>query len=595
MSGDGGAAAHCHRGERSGTARRMSRKLLPMLGNYLHDLHLYAGTRLARLAALSLLTAMLEGAAVVLLVPMMAVATGEMTGSDLDAWFMRAGFDQPADRGLLLLVLFLGLLALRAILGWRRDVVAQDLSRGFIDTMRLRLVDYIARARWLQVIAIRRATFEHALTNDIERLSAGTELLLAALSACLLVGVQMVILFSMSPGLAMLTIALLLAGGALMLPVLARVSAIGKNLTWGGRSVHGVLGDFLEGQKLARLTDMQDAFVGRLSGALDELRAEERAYVASQAAARGWLQFSAGAIAATVLVAGAFWLRADVAVLAVLVVVLVRLTGPLQAILQAGQGMAYMLPAFAELQAIEHDLAPGTDPAAPAGPVSDPAAIGRPVGLELLNIDFAYDREPVLQGVSLRIDAGEFVALSGVSGVGKTTLLDIACGLIEPQQGIVIGGGIALDNEGARRAFRASTACIPQDPYLFDASLQENLLFGSCGASEREIEEALEAVGLESLVASLPDGLQTRAGPRGSAFSGGERQRFCLARALLRKPGLLILDEATNALDREAEAIILANLQNYRDRMTVVLVSHRDTALNHADRVIQLSAKRVAD
>ena len=184
--------------------------------------------------------------------------------------------------------------------------------------------------------------------------------------------------------------------------------------------------------------------------------------------------------------------------------------------------------------------------------------------------------------------------MAGDSGAGKSTLCDLAIGLIDPDSGDIFIDGTTLDRSHARR-LRASVAYVGQEPFLLEDSLRHSLCWGCGTCSEAEIWAALETVGAADIARALEGGLDGSIRSEGMRFSGGERQRLRLARALLRRPRFLVLDEATNALDIDAEAKVLEAVFRARDGATVLMVSHRPATLRFADHAILLDDGRVVE
>jgi ATP-binding cassette subfamily C protein len=179
---------------------------------------------------------------------------------------------------------------------------------------------------------------------------------------------------------------------------------------------------------------------------------------------------------------------------------------------------------------------------------------------------------------------GEVVALVGPSGAGKSTIADLMTGLLAPDSGRITVDGVALDETRAR-AWREQIGYVSQDTYLFHDSVRANLLWARPGASEAEVRQALAMAAAEQFVDALPAGLDTVIGDRGATISHCERQRIALARALLRRPRLLILDEATNSLDTHNEQRILEAIEQLRGDPTIVTIAHRIAAVRRADRI----------
>ena len=193
-----------------------------------------------------------------------------------------------------------------------------------------------------------------------------------------------------------------------------------------------------------------------------------------------------------------------------------------------------------------------------------------------------------LHGADLVVEPGETVALTGPSGCGKSTLLDVVLGLRRPGSGQVLLGGVDLRDLDLD-AWRAGIGWVPQRPHLFARSVADNVRIGRPGASEAEVEAALEAAGLTAVVRHLPHGVDTRLGDGGAGLSLGERQRLALARAFVRDAPLLVLDEPTASLDAETEAEVLDAVRRLTEGRTALVVAHRPALAALADRVVHLA------
>jgi ABC-type multidrug transport system fused ATPase/permease subunit len=228
-------------------------------------------------------------------------------------------------------------------------------------------------------------------------------------------------------------------------------------------------------------------------------------------------------------------------------------------------------------------------------PEAPPLAIGRELAFEGVAFRFPEGRF-ALAGVSFRIGAGEHVGIAGATGGGKSTLLDLLMGLLEPDEGAILVDGRPLD-AATRPAWQAGLAHVPQAIYLADDTIAANIAFprSAAGMDPERLDAAVRAAQLETFLAGLPEGLDTYVGERGVRLSGGQRQRIGLARALYRRPRLLILDEATSALDEATERAVLAALQGLRGDLTLVTVAHRATTLASCDRLIRVEGGRVSE
>jgi len=217
-------------------------------------------------------------------------------------------------------------------------------------------------------------------------------------------------------------------------------------------------------------------------------------------------------------------------------------------------------------------------------------------GIEVRDVSFYYDstiENCAVEEVDFVISAGTTTAFVGVSGSGKSTLVDLLMGLLTPVKGDILIDGAPLSENLLN--WRNSIGYVSQDPFLLHASIRDNLLWVCPTATEEGMWEALQLASVGSFVRGLPDGLDTVVGDRGVRLSGGERQRIVLARALLRKPSVLILDEATSSLDTENERRIQRAIENLRGKLTIVLIAHRISTIRNADRILVLEQGRIVE
>jgi ATP-binding cassette subfamily C protein len=216
---------------------------------------------------------------------------------------------------------------------------------------------------------------------------------------------------------------------------------------------------------------------------------------------------------------------------------------------------------------------------------SRPATLARSLALDQVSVE--YEGRPVLDRVSLEAEAGRITAIVGASGAGKTTILDLITGLVQPTAGCVRADGVPLP-ELDLDAWRAGIGYVPQEMFLLHDTVRVNVTLGDPAVSEADLEQALRDAGAWEVVGALPEGVETIVGERGTLLSGGQRQRIAIARALVHRPRLLLFDEATAALDAENEMAVWDATRRLRDRVTVIAISHQPALLDVADRVYRL-------
>jgi ABC-type multidrug transport system fused ATPase/permease subunit len=210
------------------------------------------------------------------------------------------------------------------------------------------------------------------------------------------------------------------------------------------------------------------------------------------------------------------------------------------------------------------------------------------------DVSFSYGREPVLRDVSFAVGAGETVALVGPSGAGKSTTLDLLARFYDPDRGRILIDGHDL-RDLSLVGYRRHLAMVSQQPFLFNTTVRENIRFGCPEASDAEVEEAAKSAQIHDFLQSLPDGYDSMAGERGCNLSGGQMQRITIARAILRDPEILILDEATASLDSESEQAVQQALENLMRGRTSFVIAHRLSTVANASQILVLDKGSVVE
>jgi ATP-binding cassette, subfamily C, bacterial len=557
----------------------------------------HAGRQAVTVVALTLALSVTSGVSLVMLVPLLGVAGLEVGEGSIGqiaqvvtAGLARVGLELTVPT---VLGVYLMIVIVSAGLQHVHSMQTAHLYQGYMMALRRELYEAITRTRWVSFATQTSSRFVHLLTNEVERVGGATSGLLGLVVKLIMTLLYLgLALFVSAP-----TTLLVLACGAVLMVLLGRKTRLGREkgeaVSSAYESLYGAIAEHLAGMRISKSHGAEALHVARFRTRTDDTSRAQTEVVRNQADVAFWLNTGSAAIMAGIFATALLVFELPIASILLLLYLFARLVPLLTGLQRQVQSVLNLLPAVDRVQATLGWLLARSE--APASATEAPTLTR---ALRFEGVVFGYGSDghgaaPVLHEVDLVVPAGKTTAIVGPSGGGKSTVADLAVGLLAPTAGRVLIDDVALT--GARvHAWRQRIGYVNQDTFLFNDTVRENLRFVRPDASEADLRDALDAASA-SFVDALPEGLDTVVGDRGVRLSGGERQRIALARAILRRPAMLILDEATSALDPENERVIQAAIERMAGQLTILVIAHRLASVRSADVIFVLEDGRVVE
>jgi ATP-binding cassette, subfamily C, bacterial len=531
---------------------------------------------------LMIASGLLEGIGLLLLIPLLSLAGYTVISSDqlgyIGRWIHRYPWHVTLPELLLVYVLIIAVLAK---LQSTQQSMSGAFREAFIRSWRNRLYCSLSYANWMFTLRHKKAVMENLLTTEVQRIGAVTHLFLRMLSTLVLLAVYLTLSLYLSWPMTLIAFAAGLSLVACLLIQNKKAKHTGYHACNHRQAMFSTMSEHFSGMKIAKSHGNDQCHASAFCELSRKVEKVQTGFFRIQAKTSMLFKIGSAIVFSVIFYCATVWFKMPMATLLLLLVVFSRILPKISTLQQMYQQMLNMLPAFSAVLGMYEKSQEAKEPGAHV--VSQRCALK--TALQLKQVDFAYDQKTALKAIDLTIRANQTLAIVGHSGAGKSTLADILIGLFVPDAGEMCVDGETVVGEHLQ-AWRQSIGYVTQETFLFHDTVLANLRWAKPDASEAEIQAVLKMAAADQFVQGLPEGLNTVIGDRGVRLSGGERQRLALARALLREPALLVLDEATNALDTVSEARIQEALIALRGKMTIVIIAHRLSTVRHADNII---------
>lgn len=535
---------------------------------------------------LSLFLAVTEGAGLLLIIPMLGLLG--LSDDQQNSALVSKVLDGITAVGIpfnlkTILILYVGIIAFYAVVKYIQSVLTMKLSLKFVQELRLDSYKNIARSQWGFFSSQRLSELSTHLVSQMQTLGRGYNQLVTLSTTVALLIIYLVIAMDVSVTLSAIT----MAGMVVLLSVSTLVNRgsykSGDREQGFAKKIHRLIIEGLGGIKTAKIYQREEALINDFNKTLDGL-------------AHNMLRFGKinGRVTTFLTIGGAIWIALMVYIAVSLeigtdkIIIMALIFSRIHpVVLRLYKGFimtSNILPAYKSVSNFNHLTQSVQDiPTVNAAP-----KVHLTKEFELESVTFAYGENEIFKDFSIRIPAGSITLLKGPSGAGKSTLIDLIIGLLEPSAGSRKIDGKPLTRE-YMMGFQQQIAYVEQTPFFFHDTIRQNLLFAKESATDQEMIDCLKKAAAYEFVMALPNQLDTQMGDRGLLLSGGEKQRLALARALLRAPQLMLLDEATNALDEENEKKVFDTLIEMKGKVTIIIVSHKQEIPLPIDQVIRVT------
>lgn len=543
------------------------------------------------LIVLGLLAALLEGVGLLLFIPLLqSLGAAEGRGGRVQRLLedMLSGISPELLTASLVGLLCASVIAKNAVnyvvtrlTKKMEGLISHDLRTLLFSQVLTSCIDYRADVQGADIAT----TVSTTSWNVASAVTLGYRAVIAALT----IAVFIALMIALSPILTMAAIIFLLLIGWLVRMSTRAAEAMGREAVEQNRLFGLRLWEGIASLQLIRAFGREDYERRRFAASSDRIR-QQLLRMENLWALPG----PALEISVTVLIGGlvllAISLGLNIAALTAFLSLLYRLQGPIRELLQGRLAKQSLQGAIDDVDDL---ISRSARDFLVDGPLEAPAPRD---SIAFRNVSFRYapDAQAALDHISFDIPANSVTAIVGASGAGKSTVLALLMRYYDPDLGSVSVDGVAIPNYSVA-SWRRHIALMPQEVQLFNDTIAANIRYGRLNASEEDVRRAAVLAHAQDFITALPDGYSFKVGDRGMRLSGGQRQRIALARTLLRDPALLLLDEATNALDTEAESAFQLALDHFADKRTVVIVAHRLSTVRKADQLIVLSSGRIVE
>ena len=561
------------------------KKILNLYSRFFH----FAPGRNTGIFLTNLLYGLSQGVSIVALIPLLQMLEKNSLGSNkifaiLNGVIGWLGITISIE---LIVGLYLTLILFNALISYAKSIWQSDVQQEFTADIRKDIFSKLIRSEWMYLSGQNRNEFSHILTSEIPNITALNFHLFSLLSVGIIFIIYVVLAFLVSFYFTLFVLVCGLVLYSLLNRFITRTYAAGKDIFFTNRNLYSQFDDFWDTIKFAKIHGTEKYHYNRFDEQNQQFAEQRKRMVRLSLTPQTINTVTSALILSIVIYIGYKFGNMSLSSFLILILLFARIFPQLMKMHTTYMQIASLFPSYENTMAMKKELET----------LLKNSAVFRDATLSkiMLKNEIAFDEvsfgyitgKPLFEHFSIIIPAQKITGIVGPSGIGKTTLMDMITGLLIPVHGKIMIDGKNL-GEIDLAAWHNSMAYVAQDSVFTNSSLRENLTMGNDHISDDQIWQTLERVNAGEFVRELGGGLGTKMSNNASQFSGGERQRLAIARALLRNPTLLLLDEVTNTLDSKNEQTIINILLELKNEITIIMITHKNDLVQYFDEIIDV-------
>lgn len=539
-----------------------------------------------------------SGIGILMLVPLLSLIglTGETTVAipvvDNAMAFLK-GYE-IAIQLCMVLAIYLMLIIIQAVISRKLAILNTETIQGYTKHLRVTLYQNLVLAEWSCLIGKKKSDITNAFTNEIVRIASGTVFFLRLTSQFIVAAFQLWVAFMLSVP---LTVFVIICGMIILIfmnTTFKESKRLGGSLRLINQALLSQITEQLNGVKEVKSYGIEKTQIECFEKITEKTEKNLNDFTILQSKSTMFYKIGAAVVISLLFYVSMVFFKIEPAALLIIIYIFARLWPMFSSFQNNVQNVMVMIPSYEALQKMMKDLLDHSEKIIPVLKPSQDKMVNAAIRFDHVSFYYNEEEQFELKNLNFEIPVKSMTAIVGKSGGGKSTIVDLLLGLLKPTVGQIWADDKRID-ETCLLQWRHSIGYVPQDPFLFNASIRENLLRFTPGASEEEMSDALKRADAYDFIENLSHGMETVIGDNGVRLSGGQRQRIVLARALLRKPEILVLDEATSSLDNESEFKIQKAVDALSEELTVVVIAHRISTIRNADNIIVIDQGEIVE